>query len=105
MAHASAAQNMDEGEDPTEAEGYAFAAGTGERIASIQMPLTIPYSTELRTTNSTAKEPFNTTSERALPSLLASRTMEGWTAVSADEKAGRIIVGDNEGFVEVWDYY
>ncbi|KLO13226.1 hypothetical protein SCHPADRAFT_928708 [Schizopora paradoxa] len=106
MAHASAAHNTDEGDEQIETEGYAFAAGTGERIASIQIPLTIPLSGDSQTTNTNSgKEPLVPTSERVLPSLIAARSMEGWTAVATDERAGRIVVGDSEGFVEVWDYY
>ncbi len=104
MAHASAARNTGEGEETVETEGYAFAAGTGERIASIQMPLTIPSAIELRTSN-VGSGTSVATSERVLPSLIAARTTEGWTAVAADERAGRIVAGDSEGFIEVWDYY
>lgn len=94
--------------------GGVYADGTGERIAGRHLDIAGSRSalandtTHVETVVSRALE--NTIGQsyggsRTVTTLFGARQWEGWYSIAANERAGRIVVGDKEGGIEVWDYF
>lgn len=94
--------------------GGVYADGTGERIAGRHLDIAGSRSalandtTHMETAVSRALE--NTIGQsyggsRTVTTLFGARQWEGWYSIAANERAGRIVVGDKEGGIEVWDYF
>lgn len=94
--------------------GGVYADGTGERIAGRHLDIAGSRSalandtTHMETAVSQALE--NTIGQsyggsRTGTTLFGARQWEGWYSIAANERAGRIVVGDKEGGIEVWDYF
>lgn len=107
--------NEEDTEEPESgSSGGVYADGTGERIAGRHLDIAGSMSaltndtSHMETAVSRALE--NTIGQsyggsRTVTTLFGARQWEGWYSIAANERAGRIVVGDKEGGIEVWDYF
>ncbi|KAH8110735.1 hypothetical protein DFH11DRAFT_737321 [Phellopilus nigrolimitatus] len=112
------------GEAEVEAEhapGRSSYGDSGERVAGQRLPLSsrpgseakAAHSAPLPSADTTVSEPDSqpealvSLHDELAPatSLFGMRTMDGWCSIALSERAGRIALGDTDGFFELWDHF
>ncbi|KAH8110718.1 hypothetical protein DFH11DRAFT_1859924 [Phellopilus nigrolimitatus] len=112
------------GEAEAEAEhapGRSPYGDSGERVAGRRLPLLSRPGYEagaaplapLLSADTTVSEPDSqpeamvSRNDELTPakSLFGMRTMDGWCSIALSERAGRIALGDTDGFFELWDHF
>ena len=112
------------GTEGSNQEGAFATNGTGERVAARRLRLPPPPLSSQVSSSFTHRQQQGTSSalhaepptmvpvgsdgsagQKKRSSIFATREEEGWTSLALSEGKGRIVVGDKNGFMEVWDQF